>query len=121
MKQINSKLNIYVSEAGITNTDLGRIAFRFILFSFAALSVFYILILGNMVRNIIERKSLEMHARALSSEVGDLELTYLSLSNNIDLPFSYSLGFKEIKAGFATRKTLGFKPIDSVKIAQNGI
>ena len=49
----------------------------------------------------------EAQERILSSEVSDLELNYLSMSNKVDLALGHSLGFTEIKATFATRKSLG--------------
>ena len=114
---------MYVSNASIINNGIERIVLRGILYFFGALALFYIFFLGNMVSNIIERRSLELNARTLSSEVRDLELVYLSLSNNIDLSLSYSIGFKETKASFATRKSLGLKfpSDDSTKMTQNDI
>lgn len=124
MKQITAKFNTYtdrVKNPSIMSEDVGRILSRFILLSFGALAIFYVLILGNMVRNIIERRGLEVSIRALGSEVGELELSYLSLSNSVDLQLSYSMGFKDIKPTFATRKTVGLRSIDNIKVAQNGI
>lgn len=89
-----------------------------IFWSFGTLALLYVLLLGNMVRNIVERRSLETGMRALSSEVGNLELAYLSASNSVDLNFSHSLGFKETKTIYATRKSLGF---GNVKVLQNEI
>lgn len=93
---------------GVINNNIEKIALNFILWSFLALSIFYILFLGNMVSNIVERKSLEKEALALSNEVGSLELHYLSLWNDVDHPLSISLGFSETKAVFANRKSIGF-------------
>jgi hypothetical protein len=56
----------------------------------------------------------EADARKLSNEVLELELTYLDKSNKIDFALAESLGFKETKANFATRKSLG-----SIKFAKN--
>lgn len=61
-----------------------------------------------MVFNIIERRSLEKEVASLSNEVGILGLDYLSLSSKVDLDFSYSLGFKQVKPNFATRQILVF-------------
>ncbi|MBP9748081.1 MAG: hypothetical protein KBD17_00410 [Candidatus Pacebacteria bacterium] len=83
-----------------------KMMLRAVLFSFGALAVWYVIILGTIVFNISERKTAEAKVRALSSEVSDLELEYLALSNSIDLNLSYSMGFKEISAKFATRKSL---------------
>ncbi len=109
MRQISAKLNMYVRSVSIVNNNIEKLTLNFILGSFGALTLFYILFLGNMVMNIVERRSIEVNARSLSSEVRNLELTYLSLSNNVDLSLSYSLGFKDTKANFATRKTLGLR------------
>lgn len=129
MKQMSLKLKMHVKSASIINNDVERITLRFIFWSFLALSLLYVLLLGNMVSNIIERRSLEISARALGSEVRDLELTYLSVSNNVDLALSYSMGFREAKASFATRKSLGLRPLDgpfgsinsAIKTLQNDI
>ena len=108
MKQVSLKLKSYAGSISIVNSDnLQRRALHFLFMSFIALAFFYILILGSMVFNIVERRNLEEHARTLSSEVRDLELSYLSISNGIDLAFSHSLGFKEANIKFATRKSLG--------------
>ncbi|OGI89818.1 hypothetical protein A3A95_00745 [Candidatus Nomurabacteria bacterium RIFCSPLOWO2_01_FULL_39_18] len=119
---------MYASNVGnmsIRSSDAPRIALRFILWSFGILAIWYVFILGNMVFNITERRALEARARTLSSEVGDLELAYLSMSKNIDLAFSYSLGFKEIKAKFAVRKSfdsLGLREsLGNIKIVKNEI
>lgn len=114
MKQINSKIKMH--SASILNNNIERLVLNIMLWSFAALALWYVLILGNMVSSIVERRTLETNARTLSNEVADLELTYLSVSNNIDLNLSHSLGFKETKAKFATRKSLG-----SIKLAKNEI
>jgi len=112
MKKIIPKLNMYISNAGVINNDIGKISLRFILGSLGMLVLLYMFLLGSMVSNILERRGLETRERVLSNEVRNLELTYLSMANNIDLEFSYSLGFKEAKANFATRKSIGFRSSD---------
>lgn len=128
MSQISLKLKIYAknaSNASIINNDIERVMLRFILCSFGALALLYVFLLGNTVRDIVGRRGLEVNARTLSNEVRNLELTYLSMSNNIDLTLSYSMGFKETKPTFATRKSLGYRPtgvpLDSVKTLQNDL
>lgn len=108
MRQASLKLKMYMGNVNIIdNNNLQHRIFHIILMSFGALALAYILILGNMVFNIIERRSFEKQALSLSNEVGDLELVYLSLSNKVDLPLSYSLGFKETKPKFAIRQAFG--------------
>ena len=124
MRTLSLKLNMYVKSVSIINNNIEKFILNVIICSFGALLILYVIFLGNMVRNIIERRSLEARAQTLSSEVRNLELTYLSMSSNIDLALSYSMGFKEIKASFATHKSLGLGQtgaFDSVKIAQNDI
>ena len=116
MRSISSKINSQLENVNIVNNNVEKLLLRIMVWSFIALTLWYILILGNMVFNIVERKSLEREANTLSNEVHDLEITYLSMSNDINLDFSHSLGFNEAKAKFATRKSLG-----SLKIAKNEI
>ena len=130
MKKINLKFKKHVRNVSIMNNDIERITLNIIFLSFGALAFLYVLFLGNMVKDIVERRSLEASARGLSGDVGDLELAYLSLSNDVDLNLSYSMGFKETKATFATRKSLSSisagdlgasKPLGNIKTLQNGL
>jgi len=122
MKQISSKLNMYTKGVSVMHGNIERAILNIIIFSSITLVFLYMIFLGTMVKNIIERRSFEADARNLSSEVRDLEATYLSMSSNVDLALSYSLGFQEVKTTFTTRKSLGFgQNLDSVKTAQNDI
>ena len=114
---------MYVRGVSLINNNIEKFFLNLILWSFGALVLLYLLFLGNMVKNIIERRSLEAETRVLSSEVANLELEYLSMTNGVDLAFSYSMGFKETKAKFATRKALGLGNIhnNNTQIAQNDL
>ncbi len=119
---MSSKLNMYIKGVSVVNNNIEKLILNIIFGSFGILALIYILLLGNMVRNIIERQSFEAQARSFSNEVRTLESTYLSLSNSIDLNLAHSMGFKETKATFVTRKTLGFNSsIDNIKVAQNDL
>ncbi len=108
MKTTSIKIKSYVNNVDIiVDNDLQYKIFHMMLVSFGVLALCYVFILGNMVFNIVERKVMEKEALSLSNEVGALELSYLSLSNKVDLNLSYSLGFKEVKPKFATRKAFG--------------
>ena len=114
------KLNTYVKNVNVINNSIEKFALNFIMWSFLVLSLLYVLFLGNMVSNIVERRSLEKEALALSAEVGGMELTYLSMWNNVDFNLSHSLGFEEAKAVFTTRKSIGFRlqetqPVSMIK------
>ncbi len=107
-------MKTYVEVNVLDREDSRRRALRVMLLSLGVLALCYVFIIGSMIFNIVQRKSLESHTRTLSNEVRELELNYLSLSGKIDLNLSHSLGFSEIQPQFATRKPLG-----SVKIAKN--
>lgn len=122
---MSSKLNMYIKSISIINNNIEKLTLNAIFLSFGALALLYVLILGNMVKNIVERQGLEINARALTNEVRDLEVTYLSMSNTVDLSLSYSLGFRETKPTFATRKALGLvsfgESFPNTKIVQNDL
>lgn len=107
MKTAAIKVKTYVNNVNVMNDDFNKRMFKNMLFTLGALALVYVFVVGSTIFNIVERKSLENQARTLSSEVSDLELTYLAMASKIDLEYSHSLGFKEAKAKFATRKSLG--------------
>lgn len=75
---------------------------------FGVLVLFYLIALSFLVWNVIERKALEAEARILSNEVGELELAYLEKSAEVDLDFSYALGFVPVEKDFAGRVEVGY-------------
>lgn len=120
MKHASLKFKSYAGSARIVNNDnLEARILHALLFSFGALAIVYVFILWNMVFNIIGRRTLEIEARNLSNEVGQMELNYLTMSNKVDINMGHSLGFKEAKATFATRKAVG--SLGSVKVSQNDL
>ena len=118
MRQATLQLKTRIQNVNIMNNniDIEKNILKTMLFILAALAIFYVLILGNMVFNIIERKALEKEVLTLSNEVGNLEVSYLAVSGSIDLDLSRTMGFKETKATFATRKSLGFNKLSSNEI-----
>ncbi len=120
MKAMTLKFNMFVKNVDVINDNANKNILNIILWSTALLAVSYLIFLGIMVTNIVERKGLEARARVLSSEVGEMELSYLSMSNNVDVALSRQMGFEETKAVFVTRKSLGLKSSD-FKIAKNDL
>ncbi len=121
MRQASLKIKTYAGNLNgavsiVNNNNLQKRILSLMLGTLGALSLLYVLFLGSMILNIVERNSLEANARELSNEVSALELKYLSMSNKIDPALGLSLGFKEQDVKFATRKSLG-----SVKVANNEI
>jgi len=127
MKQMSIQFKTRIQNFNIMNNNIEveRIVFNTMLCVLAGLAFWYVLTLGNMVFDIVQRKTLEKEMLILSNEVGGLELSYLSLSNSVDMSLSSSMGFKETKATFATRKSLGYnfasEALDSLKLGKNEI
>lgn len=118
MRQMALQLKTRIHNVNIMNNNIEvqKLALNSMLSIFAGLALFYILILGNTVFNIVERRSLEKEALTLSNEVSDLELSYLSVSKSVDATLSSTMGFIQIKPTYATRTSVG-----SLKVALNEI
>ena len=110
MRKATLKLKMYAGNVNVINNDsnIEKVLLRSMFWFSVLLAVLYVVFLGNMVFNIVERRTLESEAYTLSNQVGNLELAYLSTSGKIDLNLSHTLGFQETKANFATRPSLGF-------------
>lgn len=124
MREAKIKIKNYAEDISIIDNQINLRSkfFYFIIISFAIFAFFYLLILGNMVSNIIERKTVELETRELSTEVADLESSYSLLINNIDKESSLALGFKEINPTFTNRTSLGFSLKDNyTKLVKNEI
>ena len=124
MKQATLQLKTRIQNVNITNNniEMERVILNAMLSTLALLAVLYFLILGTMVFNIVERKNLEKQELGLSSEVSNLELSYLSVSNSVDVALSSSMGFKAIQVNYAIRKSLGYNNVsaDSFGSLKNG-
>ena len=118
MRQAALQFKTRIRNTSITNNNLEvrKIILNPLLAILAALVFWYVLIIGNMVFDIVQRKALEKETLALTNEIGNLELSYLSISDSVDLALSSSMGFKETKATFATRKALGSLNLDKNEI-----
>ncbi len=109
MTQMILKLNNYVDSnvkvvsqlgATVNGRNLNKIIFRLFSVSFLMLVFLYVSFLSNIIFNITERRSLENNINILSSEIGNLNLTYLSASSQLDLKLGISMGLTEIKPKF---------------------
>ncbi len=118
MRQASLKLKSYAGNISIVDNDnLKRRVLYFMFSSLGLLGMFYVLILGNMVFNIVERRTLDGSARLLENEVAGLELAYLQASNKVDLVLAESMGFKEAKIKFAVRKA----SLGNIKMSLNDL
>ena len=118
MKQATLKLKRNIQNVNITNNNIevNRLILHTMFSFFGVLALLYFLILGNMVFNIVQRKNLEKQELSLQSDVGELELSYLSVSNSVDVALSSSMGFGKIQANYAIRKSLGSLNMDNNEI-----
>ena len=118
MRQATLKLKNYAENLNITNNNIEvqKIILRSMLIILGGLALLYVLILGNTVFNIVQRRALEKTALTLSNKVSSLELSYLSVSGSVDLALSSTMGFVQAKTTFVTRKSLG-----SLKLADDKI
>jgi len=125
MKALAIKINTYKTGVNIVNNNnLERRILNIMLVILGALTLCYVIFLGNTVFNIVERQSFSKESQILSNEVGKLELEYISISNKVNLALATSLGFKESKEKqYTTRKSLGYMPVgeslDNIKLAKN--
>ncbi len=75
---------------------------------FAFLVIFAILygyFVNQTILNIVERRGMENKIVILESEISEFEFDYISLKNNINLDYAYSVGFKDVSnIKFASRK-----------------
>lgn len=69
----------------------------------------YAFMIGSITISAISSKSMEANARALTSEVNKLELSYLRASESIDINYAYQHNFTEAK-------TQSFASLDSVAL-----
>jgi hypothetical protein len=102
-------LKKYTKKVGVLSIENNEVfLMRIILASFFLLATLYILFIGSMIFDIVERRGLDTQARVLSNEVRDLELRYLSMSGKIDLTLAHSMGFRETKTTFINRRGLSY-------------
>ena len=108
MKKVTIKIKRNIQNVNITNNniEMSHVVFNAMLSILAGLALLYFLILGNTVFNIVQRKNLEKEELGLSGDVGSLELSYLSVSNSVDIALSSSMGFQPIQVNYAVRKPL---------------
>ncbi|MFA7285255.1 MAG: hypothetical protein WC011_00190 [Candidatus Paceibacterota bacterium] len=124
MKQASIKVKNYKDAIDTIDSRIGLRSkvLYFIVVAFGIFSFLYVLVLGNMIFNIIERKTVELDIRNLANEVGNLESDYIALANTIDKNSSVSFGFNEISPVFATRTAIGFIPEgNNTRLAANEI
>ena len=70
--------------------------------------IFYAYLVNQTILNIVERENIQENIIALSSEVSGLEFDYISLKNEINFDYAYSIGFVKVEnVKFASRRLSG--------------
>jgi hypothetical protein len=86
------------------NVNTQIMLFRVLIIGSVLLFVVYIYLVGSITFNVIARKSLENTVVVITSNINNLELTYLSNINKIDKDYAISKGFVEVHQNiFAAR------------------
>lgn len=118
MKEASVKVKSYVKKVETIDQaiDLRSKVLYFLMIGFGVFSLLYVLVLGSMVFNIIERKTVEVETRNTLNEVADLEASYMTLVNNVDKESSITLGFVEVKPVFAVRSSLSLVDDSSTRL-----
>ncbi len=88
----------------VENANTQRVLFRVLISSLICLAVIYIYLIGSITFNVLARKSLDNTVRTLGSHVSELELSYLSETNQIDKNYALARGFVDVHQSiFANR------------------
>ena len=73
-------------------------------------------LLGTIIFNIINRKTIDQEARVLTSDIGTLELRYLSRTQELDLAYAQARGFVEPRELHFAQKVTTEKVCHSVRL-----
>ena len=86
------------------NINTQKTLFRILITGSVILFAVYIYLVSSITFNVIARKSLEKTVVSLTSEVNQLDLTYLNNANKIDKEYALSNGFVDTHQNlFASR------------------
>ncbi len=86
------------------NNHLRKVIFKSLLAGLVILGIMYVYFIGSITFNVLARKSLLNTVRTLSTNISQLELTYLNNLNEIDKDYASTKGFVDAKNNiFATR------------------
>ncbi|MFZ2048956.1 MAG: hypothetical protein WAV25_01500 [Minisyncoccia bacterium] len=60
--------------------------------------VVYIFAINATIRNTVTRQNLENEVATISTQLGDLEFSYIALKNRVSLDLAYTRGFKNVSS-----------------------
>lgn len=73
-------------------------AFWTLIFISLASIVVYILAINATVRNTVARQRLESEVANISTQLGELEFSYIGLKNKVSLEVAYARGFQNVSS-----------------------
>lgn len=86
------------------NMNTQKMLFRIMIISLVVLFTAYVYLIGSITFNVIARKSLESTIANLTTEVNELEISYLDGLNSLDKDYALSKGFVDVRQNiFASR------------------
>lgn len=69
----------------------------YILFTISAFSlILYVIAINQTVRNVVARQKMQVELSQLTSRIAEMEFSYITAKNSIDLSKAYTLGFKDV-------------------------
>lgn len=74
--------------------------YKHLFFALSAISmlclVLYVIAINQTVRNVVARQKMQAELSQLTSKIGEMEFSYITAKNSIDLNKAYALGFKDV-------------------------
>ena len=80
------------------NYDAQKVIFRWLVSLIIVLCILYAYLIASITFDVLARKSLETNAKELDSQVGQLELQSIALSQNVNSELGKTLGFVDAPA-----------------------
>jgi hypothetical protein len=88
---------LHINTQGVASHDLREKISKILIGSFIVLILSYVYVVGSITFNVAARKNISEEQKILSSHIGELEVQYLNLANQITLEKAKSYGFVETK------------------------
>jgi len=89
-------MNEKIQAKAISVYDIQQKIFWFLVVALVTTSVLYMFIVSKTILSVVHRNVAEERIKDLNSEISDIESQYISLGQNINLPYAASLGFHDI-------------------------
>ena len=95
-----------IAQEVLEDNSIQKTIFKLIMGSLAILLLVYFYFVGSTVFNILAKKTLENNAQTLENEIGQLELSYLEKTREINKDFAFSQGFTDARDSIFASRTI---------------